>query len=56
MNNEKFEKILGDILKRTKDTLSMKGREYGRKDRLHNFKRAACVTNTTQNVHLLAWL
>lgn len=39
MTNKEFEKITKERLKITKELLIIKGKEYGREDRLHNFKR-----------------
>ena len=47
MNQESFSQILEARLKKIKDTLALKSKEYAREDRLHNFKQAASFLGTT---------
>lgn len=41
MNNETFNQIVEDRIRTIRTVLASKGKEYGRGDRLHNFKRSA---------------
>ena len=48
MNNEEFNRILADRIIRIEDILGSKAKEYSSKeDRLHNFKAAAMINDTT---------
>ena len=47
MNEVTFIKILEDTIKNSRNTLGLKGNEYAREDRLHNFKVAARIDDTT---------
>ena len=47
MDNKTFEKILENRLLEIEAVLSKKAQEYATEDRLHNFKVAARVGNTT---------
>jgi hypothetical protein len=47
MTNEDFDKLLEESIDLIRNTLSSKGKEYGRGDRLHNFKVAGRRLNCT---------
>jgi len=47
MKTEQFNQIIKTILKHCADTLTNKAKEYATEDRLHNFKVAAGLQNTT---------
>ena len=47
MNTKQFNQILDRRLKLSKEILSNKAKEYATTDRLHNFKVAARILNTT---------
>lgn len=54
MTNEAFNKMLKETLKACEDTLSAKSEDYSRGgDKLHNFRRAAQVGETTPAKALL---
>lgn len=57
MTAQEFDAILGRRLEKTRLVLSVKAGEYATgADRLHNFKRAAELTRTTQAKALLGML
>ncbi len=47
MKTEQFNQIIETILEHCADTLINKAKEYATEDRLHNFKVAAGLQNTT---------
>lgn len=47
MNNEEFDNIVDERTLKIKSVLTSKGSEYGREDRLHNFKEAATRNHCT---------
>ncbi len=47
MNQATFDKIVDEQCQLIRRILESKGDEYGREDRLHNFKRAAALAATT---------
>jgi len=47
MNQEQFDQLLKNRLYTTRNTLSSKGEEYARGDRLSNFKKIASMTGVT---------
>ena len=47
MNNETFERVLDERIKKCKDILVVKASEYATDDRLHNFKVAAELQGCT---------
>lgn len=47
MNQALFDGLVENECRRIKSTLGTKGLEYGREDRLHNFKRAAALAAET---------
>ena len=47
MTEERFNKLVDEIIERTRQTLQTKGREYARGDRLSNFKKAGHLQDTT---------
>lgn len=47
MQNEEFNKLIEEQLKRCTDLLIVKGGEYATEDRLHNFRTAAALESTT---------
>ncbi len=47
MNQALFDGVVENQCRHIKATLSSKGLEYGREDRLHNFKRAAALAATS---------
>jgi hypothetical protein len=53
MTNEDFEELLDQRLASTKQVLGSKGQEYGRGDRLHNFKAAGRKRNITPEQALM---
>lgn len=50
MDNREFDRILTNRITAIKQVLASKGKEYGRMDRLHNFKRAAAFMRTSPEV------
>lgn len=56
MNNADFEKVLQDTVNKVESVLSKKADEYSRGDRLHNFKVAAAMANTTPEMALRGML
>lgn len=48
MTPEHFEQVFDDQMIRCRSTLSVKADEYATSDRLHNFKVAAKLQNTTE--------
>jgi len=47
MNNSQFNRIVENRIKKIKDVLANKAKEYAKGDRLYNFKRAAEIFHTT---------
>lgn len=58
MNNKKFNEVLERRIELIREVLKQKGHEYaGDEDRLHNFKRAAEIDETTPEAALKGmWL
>lgn len=52
MNSEKFNKIVSDRCDKIVSILASKGEEYGAEDRLHNFKVASRISNTSPELAL----
>lgn len=53
MNVNEFDTLLEKRIVAIRHTLSIKGKEYGFVDRLHNFKRAGEITQTTAQQALI---
>lgn len=47
MKSEDFDEIFIDQIRQCEKMLTRKGNEYADEDRLSNFKKAACLQNTT---------
>jgi len=47
MSNEELARILNLQVQKCKEVLEVKQKEYGLEDRLHNFRVAASLTNST---------
>jgi len=47
MNNTKFTEIIENQIQKCKDLLIKKGEEYATEDRLHNFRSASVLENST---------
>lgn len=56
MENDRFVELLTRRMKLTRETLATKGREYGRGDRLQNFKRAGRLGDVIPEVALQGML
>lgn len=56
MLEPQFSEILKHRIELIQSTLNSKAAEYAKVDRLYNFKRAACILNTTPQKALLGML
>lgn len=57
MNAEEFERIFEQVVGQSRDVLVAKAAEYATDtDRLHNFKKAAVITDSTPNQALWGFL
>lgn len=56
MTTKEFNKMLNRRLKKIRITLKLKAKEYAMEDRLHNFKIAARMNNTTSEKALWGML
>lgn len=56
MYSKRFNKVVEDRIRKIKDTLASKGKEYSTDDKLHNFKKAGRILNCSKEEALRGML